>query len=188
MREQIFQPHTLSDTTAHENEAVLDLSILKAAWTKAAKSSCQLELFRNLAKAKTGVAEVENFLENLEGAKKYKKRTFKKDTKLLKNIMDRKLRDAESVAGDEETRKNRLRRKIHEIHGKNSRQSRKILKNLRNEATKVTREAKEKHNDKAEHLADKYREDVNKGKLEIPKNLERYANLSIFKEKVNQRE
>ena len=91
MREQIFQPHTLSDTTAHENEAVLDLSILKAAWTKAAKSSCQLELFRNLAKAKTGVAEVEKFLQNLDGAKKQKNKPNKKDTKLLKNIMDRKI-------------------------------------------------------------------------------------------------
>ena len=188
MSRQIPIPHKHSDTTARENGAVLDLSIVTSAWTRAARANCQVELFRNLAKAKTGVAEVENFLENLEGAKKYKKRIIEKDTELLKNIMDRKLRDAESVARDDETRKNRLRRKIHEIHGKNSRQSRKILKNLRNEATKVTREAKEKHNDKAEHLADKYREDVNKGKLEIPKNLERYANLSIFKEKVNQRE
>ena len=72
MIEQISPIHTNSDKTAHENGVVLDERIVEAAWTRAAKSSCQLELFRNLGKAKTGVAEVEKFLQNLDGAKKQK--------------------------------------------------------------------------------------------------------------------
>ena len=104
MSGQIPTPHKHSDTTAHENGAVLDLSIVTSAWTRAARANCQVELLRNLAKAKTGVAEVEKFLQNLDGAKKQKNKPNKKDTKLLKNIMDRKIEDAEKVSREDEAR------------------------------------------------------------------------------------
>ena len=114
---------TYSDTTAPEKEAAMDLSIASAAWIKTARAECQLQLLRDLQAAKVGVAAVEEFLEDLEGAMKSKKTKTKvsnRDTDLIRKIMEKKVRDAEEVWREADTRKGRLRRKIQYLHGKNT--------------------------------------------------------------------
>ena len=186
MTKQINPTHTNSEVTARENGVVLDERTLVAAWTRAAKAECQLQLLRDLRKAKTGVAEIEEFVDNLEDAKKNKKVKRKvktRDADLVKRIMDRKVIDAEIVQKETETRKRRLKKKIEEIHGKNSKKTKTVIKKLRKEAANEKKEIKENHSQKENHLRNKY---VNKKKnndTEVPENLRRYRNLSIFKKK-----
>ena len=66
---------TPPDITAHENAAAPDVSIAMSVWKKAETAEKQLQLMRKLQKLKLGTAEVENFLENLEGSKKIKTKT-----------------------------------------------------------------------------------------------------------------
>ena len=174
---------TYSDTTAPEKEAAMDLSIASAAWIKTARAECQLQLLRDLQAAKVGVAAVEEFLEDLEGAmksKKKKKKVSKRDTDLMRRIMEKKVRDAEEVWREADTRKCRLRRKIQDLHGKNTRKTRKTIKDLRKEARREKKIIQEKHQEKIDHLKKKYGEkNVEKNKI-CPEDLRRYENLSIL--------
>ena len=128
---QIKNSKTHSDTTGRENVPAFDVSIASATWVRVARAECQVQLLKDLQKAKVGVAEVEKFLESLEDAKKSKKNVKKKknkekrDTGILKVIMDSKVRDAEDDLKEKETRKKRLKRKLEEMHGKNSKSARK---------------------------------------------------------------
>ena len=172
--------------TAHANGAAEDQSIAIAAWKSTARAECQLNLLRELKKANLGLAEIENFIESLEGAKKskFKKKDTERDEDLIKRIMARKISDAECVLREAEAEKNKLRKKIQKKHGKNSRESRKIVKMLRREALVVKREVKDKHKEKIQHLSKKYKEKPRQKKMIIPKELERYKNVSILSDKI----
>ena len=75
MIQPILPPQTPIEDTAHENEAAKGQSIAIEAWKRVARAECQLKLLRNLKNSNLGVAEVENFLKNLEGAKKCKRKS-----------------------------------------------------------------------------------------------------------------
>ena len=81
---QIKNPQTPSDTTGHENVPAFDISIASATWARVARAECQVQLLRDLQKAKVGLAEVEKFLESLDDAKKSKKNIRVKNKKIIK--------------------------------------------------------------------------------------------------------
>ena len=56
------------------------------------------------------------------------------------------------------------------------------MKQVRNEMTKLRKVIETNHKEKIEHLTNKYREDLKSKLREVPKGLERYRDLSIFKE------
>ena len=75
-----------------------------------------------------------------------------------------------------------MRRKIDSIYGKNTKKTRNVIKNLNKEAFIVRKEIEENHEEKVEHLLRKFREE---SKKEIPENLSRYKELSIYMEEEN---
>ena len=96
-----FTPNPPHEDTAHENDAAtVNLSIARMIWRKAVVAEKQLQLMRKLQKLKLGTADVESFLESLEGCKKSKKSKVKtkvKDVDLAREIMDRKVVDADEM-------------------------------------------------------------------------------------------
>ena len=69
MVEQVHPNPPVNDNTTHESDVAPDISILKTAWQKVARAEGQLQLLRELGKAKVGLAESEEFIKNLEEAK-----------------------------------------------------------------------------------------------------------------------
>ena len=102
-----------------------------------------------------------------------------KDVDLAREIMDRKVVDADEVKRETDGKKTRMRRKIDSIYGKNTKKTRNVIKNLNKEAFIVRKEIEENHEEKVEHLLRKFREEIKK---EIPENLSRYKELSIYME------
>ena len=168
----------LSDNTAHGSDAALDISIIKRIWQKSTTAELQLQLLMKLRKINLAVASVEEFIDNLEECKKSKPKNKSKDVKLARDIMNRKVFDAENFKREIETRKMRMRRKIDKVWGKNSSKTRNLMKMMRRENNMLRREIELKNKEKLEHLQEKYGEKNTKNNVEII----RYKKVSIFSE------
>ena len=154
MVEQVKPPTEFIEDTAHENVTAPTKSFVRIVWRRVLMADLQLQLLRKLKNLNIGTARIEEFLDDLEESKKSKTESRKnsKDEKLLKNIMERKVADADIAKRDADGRKARLRTKIDIEFGKNTRRKRTMLKKIRNEMTRIRKNLELKNKEKVKHL------------------------------------
>ena len=164
-------PLNHSDNTSSREG--LDLSSAKAIWTETAATLCRVNLVRQLLSENLGFREVEDYNQALDlklRSEKLKTRreNGKSDRGIVREIMGKKLNDANNCYREALLIQNRTRQEIDEKTGKNSSKSRNILKKLRSEAAKVRKEIEEKYNSKIEHLRNKFGDKREKTSLGAP--------------------
>ena len=154
-------------------------------WREVAASEQRLELLSELRELGIGLNEVEEFNIGLElnyRSERMKNQCKAAERKVVKVAMDIKIRDEKYMKFELHKKRNLKKRELQKLHKKNSRPYRRIVRFLQNEASKEKKVNSEKYKNKVIHLRNKYKVEEEEKINEVPKGLEEFENLSIFKQ------
>ena len=170
------------DTTSPAGEGQ-DLSDATKVWTSLAMSECRMELLTRLVQLNIGLKEVQDISECLNiqyRSEHLKSNSDKEAVKVVRNLMELKLRDEKFYHGEQMRLRNIARREIFKEYGKNTRKSRTIVKSLRTNAMREKNIARKKYEKKLSFLIKKYSKNTDLDDEVIVKGLEKYSNAKIF--------
>ena len=170
---------TLSDKTAHENEAAtVNKCIIRKIWKRSVRAEQQLDLMRRLAKLKLGTKNIEEKFVGIANCMKQAKNKVR-DVEEIVNIMNKKVEDAEITCEKANKKKSKSRRKLEEKFGTKSKKTKNLLKQLNKEMIALRKEIKNKNKEKVDNLVLKYLKPVTVH--EIDKKLKRYEDITVLK-------
>ena len=169
-------------------KAGLNKSSAMKVWTKTVTAACRLNLLTSLSRLDLGLDDVEEIAIEQAKKKHSAKSKDKRDLEMVKDLMKRKIVDAKENLREAKTEQIRMKKRIDEEYNKNSSKNRNFVRKLRTEAYNLRSEIKKKNETRIERLK-KEKQKLEQEKLrEVPEDLLKYRNLSIFGENYKENE
>ena len=169
-----------------EGAAYIDRGWIAKVFRKCVEATERVNLMRKLIKQGVGVAEVEEFFEDLADSHRNTKYRSVRKSKLIMFTMKDKLLDSLEERRFWKRHKASVIKKIHQIWGEKTVKTKTLIRDMVRSSRELRKDLRTKFNLKVRHLTRKYKQ--KQSDLSLPSDIARYSSVKCLKPDFKQSE